>query len=255
MLKGTKGIMIRRIKELLGYGLGAVDGEIGRIKHFYFDDKTWVIRYLVVDTGTWIPLRKVLISPHAFKRLDEKEKVLHVSLTKEQIENSPSIETHEPVSRQFEKQYYRYYAYPFYWQGAALWGMSPYPVVPPVVEEQSPEEPDEQDRHLRSTGELFGYHIQARDGEIGHLDDFLLEDETWAIRYIIVDTRNWWPGKKAVVPRESIEQVSWEESKVFVTLDRDTIKQAPEYDPSTPFTRDHEEKLLRSHHSTEPGTR
>jgi stress response protein YsnF len=243
--------MIRQIKELLGYTLGAVDGEIGRIKHFYFDDKTWVIRYLVADTGTWIPLRKVLISPHALKRLDDKQKVLHVTLTKEQIENSPSIEAHEPVSRRFEKQYYGYYAYPFYWQGAALWGMSPYPIVPPVLEEQPAEEPEEQDRHLRSTSEVAEYRIQARDGEIGHVEDFLLDDQSWAIRYLIVDTRNWWPGKKVLISPRSIGQVSWEESKVFVSLDRETIKQAPEYDPSVPFTEDYEERLRQSHERPE----
>jgi hypothetical protein len=240
--------MIRRVKELQGYTLGAVDGEIGRVKHFYFDDNSWVIRYLVADTGSWIPLRKVLISPHAFRQTDDSEKRLSVNLTRQQIENSPSIETHEPVSRQFEREYYRYYAYPFYWQGAALWGMSPYPIVPPAVEGPAPvTEVPEEDRHLRSTGELIGYHIQARDGEIGHVEDFLLDDESWAIRYLVVDTRNWWPGKKVLVAPRWIERISWEESKVFVALDRDSIRQAPEYDPSVEFTPEYENRLLQSY--------
>jgi uncharacterized protein YrrD len=121
--------MLRSIKQLYGDKLGASDGEIGHVKDFYFDDQDWVIRYLVADTGTWLPGRKVLISPHSLGRLEQIQKVLRVKLTRKQIEDSPAIETHKPVSRQYEEDYYKHYGWPYYWQGDGLWGMSGFPIL------------------------------------------------------------------------------------------------------------------------------
>ena len=121
--------MLRSIKQLYGNRLGASDGEIGHVKDFYFDDQNWAIRYLVADTGTWLPGRMVLLSPHSLGTLDQPEKILRVNLTRKQIEDSPAIETHKPVSRQFEEKYYRYYRWPFYWQGHGLWGQTSVPLA------------------------------------------------------------------------------------------------------------------------------
>jgi len=120
--------MLRIVKKLFENKLGASDGEIGHVNDFYFDDQNWAVRYLVADTGSWMPGRLVLISPHAFGNLYQGGKVLLFNLTRQQIENSPSIELHKPVSRQYEEEYHRYYGWPFYWQGDQLWGMSAFPI-------------------------------------------------------------------------------------------------------------------------------
>jgi hypothetical protein len=171
--------MFRHCGKLEGYRLGATDGEIGKVHDFYFGDDTWTVRYLVVDSGYWLSDRLVLISPHALKLLDDQVKVLHVVLTRRQIEDSPAIATDQPVSRQYETEYYKYYGWPVYWTGPALWGPGPYPLYyAPVENPQGPElalQEQPNDPHLRSVRELRGYQIQARDGEIGHVDDVLLE--------------------------------------------------------------------------------
>src|SRR5580698_1648373 len=156
--------MLQNIKELYGNKLAALDGEIGQVKDFYFNDKSWVIRYLVADTGSWLAGRLVLLSPHAFGKLDQYEKTLHVKLLKKQIENSPSIESHKPVSRQYEIEYYRYYGWPVYWNDGAMWGLGGFPVVlPPSKDEMEAQlqHHHRDDKHLRSAKAVTGYAIQA----------------------------------------------------------------------------------------------
>lgn len=225
--------MLRSVKQLYGYRLGALDGEVGHVKGFYFDDKNWVIRYLVADTGAWLPGRKVLISPYALGKIYSPGKLFEINLTRERIENSPSIDTALPVARQHERDYYRYYNWPVYWGGPGLWGLNPTPMIPPLWQ-PSPEEAEsgegEYDSHLRSTQEVTGYHIQATDAEIGHVEDFLIDEDNWAIRYLVVSTGHWWGGKNVLVLTQSISKVSWEESKVFVNLTRDEVKHEPEYE-------------------------
>lgn len=229
--------MLRSAKQLYGYTLGALDGEIGHVKGFYFDDKDWVVRYLVADTGSWLIGHKVLISPYALGSIYPGGRILQVRLTRQKIEESPSIETQLPVARQHERAYYRYYNWPAYWSGPGLWGMNPVPFVPPDYEsanetEESPDQAKEPDFHLRSTLEVTGYHVQATDGEIGHVEDFLIEDENWEIKSLVVATGHWWSGKDVVVPRKALTQVSWEESKVFVNLTREALLKEPEYQRS-----------------------
>jgi hypothetical protein len=119
--------MLRSIKQLYGHLLGAADGEIGRVKNFYFDEHNWTVRYLVADTGIWLPGRQVLLSPHALSGAHLAGKTVRLNLTRKQIEDSPAIEWYQPVSRQFEEAYYRYYGWPSYWQDDGLWGMSRFP--------------------------------------------------------------------------------------------------------------------------------
>ena len=181
--------MLQSIKQLYGDKLGASDGEIGHVKDFYFDDQNWAVRYVVADTGSWLPGRQVLISPHAFGSLHQAGKVLRVNLTRKQIEDSPAIESHKPVSRQYEEEYHRYYGWPYYWQGDGLWGMSGFPILelPPKPLPGEPAaasgpQPERADAHLRSTQAVNGYHLQASDGIIGHVCDFMMDDQSWAIR-------------------------------------------------------------------------
>jgi hypothetical protein len=234
--------MLYTAKALRGYKLDSLDGEIGKVKEFYFDDRHWTVRYLVAETGTWLKERQVLISPYALKNVIKEDKDLSVSLTKKQIENSPSLDAHKPVSRQFENDYYGYYGWPMYWSGDSVWGNYTYIERDRNKWGQLTKGAKAWDHHLRSTLAVTGYGLQALDGEIGHIEDFVIDDETWAIRYLVVGTKNWWPGKKVLVSPQWIERVSWSESRVYVNLPRDRIKQSPEYTESTP-TRNYETGL------------
>jgi hypothetical protein len=164
-------------------------------------------------------------------------------LTKKQIEDSPSINTDEPVSRQFEGVYNGYYGYPDYWGGSYMWGGYPYIVRDRTSWGVSTSKEMGWDRHLRSTHEVTGYHLLALDGEIGHVDDFILDDDTWAIRYLVVATKNWWPGEKVLISPKWIESVSWEAREVLIGLTRETIKTAPEFTDESLLTRDYETGL------------
>jgi sporulation protein YlmC with PRC-barrel domain len=240
--------MLYKAKTLQGFKLECLDGDIGKVKEFYFDDQHWTIRYLIVDTGTWLADRQVLISPYALVSTIKDEKHIAIDLTKKQIENSPLLKSDKPVSRQFEESYYGHYEWPIYWGGPFMWGSYPNIVRDRAMWKDATLGVNAWDPHLRSTHEVNDYHIQATDGEIGHVDDFIIDDETWAIRYLIVDTRNWWPGKKVLVSPQWIERVSWDESKVFVNLSRETIKQSPEYTEKSLLTREYETGL-HSHYN------
>ncbi len=242
--------MLRSVNELKDQAIHAIDGELGHIDHFLFDDAHWTIRYLVVETG--FLGRKVLISPLSIDPRQNSDG-LHLSLTKAQIQNSPDIDTDKPVSRQRETEYFNYFGYPYYWSEPGLMGGTRYPIRHQTTNHDEadstakPEHGKNEDPHLRSTNEVIGYYIEASDGDIGHVEDFLIDDESWAIRYMIVDTVNWWPGKKVVVAPQWIRDVSWKESKVFVDLPQERIKNAPEYDPAAIIDRGYEERLYDYH--------
>lgn len=251
--------VLRSMNDLENYALRATDGNIGHVKDFYFDDEAWVIRYFIVDTGGWLSSRKVLISPIAIDRPDWAKKVLSVSITKEQVRNSPDIDTDQPVSRQHEMRYLGYYGYPSYWGGAGLWGDGIYPgamgagygglVVPPysaspeVREAKARDEAarhQDDDLHLRSCKAVMDYHIKASDGEIGHVQGLLVDEETWAIRYLIVNTSNWWLGHQVLIAPQWVKSVSWTEATVSVDLTRQAVKEAPTYDSTAQLDRTQE---------------
>jgi hypothetical protein len=236
--------MLIKAKTLKGYKLDSLDGEIGKVNEFYFDDQYWTIRYLVADTGNWLMDRQVLISPYALVAVNKEEQHIAIDLTKKQIKASPSLNSDKPVSRQFEEAYYGYYGWPMYFGGPNMWGSYANIVRDPEKWRESIRaEKASWDPHLRSTQDVSGHHIQASDGEIGHVEDFIIDNETWAIRYLIIDTRNWWPGKKVLISPQWIERVSWDESKVFINLPRETIRQSPEYTEESLMTRDYEGRL------------
>jgi PRC-barrel domain len=241
--------MLINATNLKGLEIQATDGEIGTVDEFYFDDETWAIRYLTVQTGGWLGGRQVLISPFSIVQADWQAKRLDVALTKTQVENSPDLNAHQPVSRQHEAEYNLYYGYPYYWGGPFLWGPALYPAaltIPTISPAQAmPDgiERESADSHLRSAEAVTGYHVEAADGEIGHVEGFVVDDEAWAIRYVEVAIRNWLPGKKVLVSPAWIERVSWPESKVYASLSREAIQSAPEYVESTPITREYENRL------------
>ncbi|CCE24249.1 PRC-barrel domain-containing protein [Methylotuvimicrobium alcaliphilum] len=235
--------MFNKVKTLKGYKLHSLDGEIGEVEEFYFDDRYWTIRYLVADTGNWLTGKRVLISPYALAAVNKEEQFITINLTKKQIEDSPSLDSDKPVSRQFEQSYYGYYGWPMYWSGTYMWGSYPYLVHDPEIWKELKQDEKEWDPNLRSTYDVMGHNIQATDGNIGHVEDFVIDDETWAIRYLIIDTQNWWPGKKVLVSPKWIERVSWSESTVFINLTCEAIKQSPEYTEESQLTRDYETEL------------
>jgi uncharacterized protein YrrD len=257
--------MLRTAKSLEGYELRARDGTIGSVKDIYFDDEKWRVRYLVVATGSWLTGRSVLIAAAALTARDWDKRALVVDLTKEQVRESPSVDTNRPVSRQQEEELHRYYAWPYYWT-APLVSVG---YVAPIPPETAPAaaaardssrlpEPGEArrnaaddtsrsaqrgDPHLRSAHAVRGQHIEAADGSIGHVADFLIEDSTWDVRFLLVDTRNWLPGKKVIVSPARIRDIDWLRSTVRIDLTRDAIQSGPEFDESRPVSADYIDRL------------
>ncbi len=226
--------MLLSVRQLYGKRLHASDGEVGRVKDFYFDDANWVVRYLVADTGSWLTGRQVLISPHAFGGLERSGTPLHVNLTRKQIEDSPSIESHKPVSRQYEEAYYRYYGWPFYWQGSSLWGLSGFPILElpskspstePAAGSDPPPEPA--DAHLRSTQAVNGYQILASDGISGHVCDFLMADNDWSIQQLVIKIGHRFTGNEVAIPTSTVDRISYDESTVFVSVTKQAVEQSP----------------------------
>ena len=227
-------LMLRSIKKLCGNKLGASDGEIGHVKDFYFDDKHWAVRYVVADTGSWVSGRLVLISPQAFGRFPPSGKNLPVKLTRKQIENSPVIESHKPVSRQYEEEYYRYYGWPYYWQGDAVWGMSGFPILSakskPFSGERSAKPSAKQKRsevHLQSAQAVIGYQIQTQtdDEFIGYVTDFMMDDKSWVICHLVVKTGNRFSGKKTLLSPSQVSRISWDDSKIFVNTNKEAVRE------------------------------
>ena len=240
--------MLRNLKDLQGYALRAVDGDIGTVKDFLFDDERWVVRHLVVETGHWLASRKVLVAAASLGAPNHDEKVLPVSITREQVKNSPDIDTDKTISRQHERDHLGYYGYPAYWDSVGVWGAGSLAGVEApqadVVEQQRG------DPHLRSCKAVTGYHIKARDGEIGHVQGGIVDEESWAIRYLIVDTSNWWLGHKVLIAPPWIQEVSWVDSTVAVNLSRQAIRDAPAWDSALPPDREQEIDIYKHYDRT-----
>ena len=231
--------MLCKAKTLNGYRLEAFDGEIGTVKEFYFDDRHWAIRYLVAATGSWLATRQVLVSPHALVSIVTEDRRIIVNLTTRQVEDSPSIDHDRPVSRQFEQDFHAFYGYPLYWYGVNAWGAFTHPNLAtsaPVLVDRP------WDAHLRSTRAVGRYHIEATDGPIGHVEDFVIDDVSWSIRYLIIDTGGWLAGKKVLLAPKWIERVSWPDGKIYVDLPKVAIQGSPEYSEEA-LTRDYEAGL------------
>ena len=256
--------MLRSSKELNGYTVLDLNGEaVGTVDDLLFDDLAWVMRYLVVDLGVWLPGRKVLVPPGALEQPDWGGGVsFPVKLTKAQIERGPDIDADQPISRQQEEALHDYFQWQPYWRDVTPFDAQAAGVPTESYletmrragrEKEAPtsEEMMEKvsaaehtgDPHLRSSDEVFGYDIQATDGAIGHVEDFIIDTVLWTIRYIVVDTRNWLPGKKVLIAPQWVKQFSWQEADAYVDLTRTEIKESPEYDPAAPVNRGYEERL------------
>lgn len=223
--------MLTSAKLLKEYRIEATDGDVGKVRDCLFDDRAWVVRYLTVETGSWLESRQVLISPYGVDEADDALKSLAVRVTQEQVRNSPDIDTHKPVSRQHEEAYAKYYGYPFYWGGDGLWGESMYlpELLPTQLQVTGLNPPEDDDPHLRSCQAVQNYNVQALDGDVGSVDDFLIEKDTWAIRYLVVNTGHWWSGHQVLIPPQWATSVSWADSKVSLNLSREVIQAAPAF--------------------------
>ncbi|MEO7167030.1 MAG: PRC-barrel domain-containing protein [Chthoniobacterales bacterium] len=212
------------VQEIYGKKLGATDGEIGHVKDFYFDDQTWTLRYLVADSGGWLAGRRVLISPHSLGHLDPEGKVLLVNLTRKKIEESPSTLEHEPVTRQQEEEYYRHYGYPYYAETWPLWGLTSFPVIapPPLTEKEK----NKMDSHLRSTHAVAGYSVEASDGVIGEVTDFMFDGGTWVIREIVVECGHLYSGNKIALPTGKVSRISYDDSAIYVDSTKSALLKA-----------------------------
>jgi sporulation protein YlmC with PRC-barrel domain len=242
--------MTRTMKGILGSDVVGSDGELGRVTDVYFDDHSWTVRYLVVQPSNVDRLTPFLLSPIAVAGVPD-EGPIKAEITREQAAQAPDSDEERPVSRRMEQASMDYYGWGYYWEGPELWGRWATPLglatpgpgarphglfsepVPPEAAEELEEEPST----LRSVSEVGGYHVQATDDEIGHIEDMLLDEETWRIHCLVVDTRNWWFGKKVTVPADRFGRIEWAEQKIHVDATREQVKESSEYDEDHPSCR------------------
>jgi sporulation protein YlmC with PRC-barrel domain len=227
--------MTQTVKSLQGDRLIARDGAIGSVEDVYFDDERWGVRYLVVDTGDWLPGRRVLISPASVEPGGASAQALRVELTREQVKSAPPVDSDRPVSRQYEIAHAAHFGYPYYWSGPMLWGAAgvplagtpPHPAMSPRradAERAAQAEVGKGDCHLRSGAEVIGYDIETPDGPLGEVSDFAVDERTWAIRDVVVDTTKWWPGGEVRVAPQEVERIDWNEGKVHLRIGREALR-------------------------------
>lgn len=256
--------MLRSLKAIHGYTVRAKDGDMGKVHDFYFHDDTWVIRYLVVDTGHWLPGHKVLVTTGALGKPDWAALTFPVALTREQVERSPELDTDKPVSRQHEVDLHNHYGWPYYWISPGPGPWPPFVPLAPVPAAAKPSEAatkEKADPHLRSMRQVIGYHIHASDGELGHVEDFIAEDELWVIRYLVVATGKWLPGKRVLISAQWLGEISYLEREVTGALSREKVRSCPAFNPHAPVNREYEERFYdyygqpRYWAETDPATR
>jgi hypothetical protein len=237
--------MLIAYRQIKGAVLEGIDETVGQIDDLLFDDEMWILRHVVADTGLWWPGRKVLIPPDVFVNCDWDASVVKLPLTRQQVKESPDVDAHKPVSRQKDLELFQHYQIPVYWgpSGARLAGSPNLDSSSQGVRPQSEKSPDNEPSNLRSANSVRGYYIHATDGDIGHVEDFIVDDHSWVIRYLAVDTINWFPARKVLVSPHWIESISWADATVCINLTRSEIKGSPEYDPSQPINRAAEEQL------------
>jgi hypothetical protein len=245
--------MLYHLKEFRGYEVLGTDEAVGTVYDFLFDDLHWIVRYVVVDTGGWLKGRQVLLSPASLDQIDVIDGCVRFGLTKKQVESSPPLETRQPVSRQHEHELAQYYGWPQYWSSRVLQtaaaGPPPVPshragVVKPTLIE-SAEQPA-----LRSIKEVADYELEDAHGRIGKIDDFVADDYTWEIRYLVADIGTWLSGRYVLLSTHWVQSIDWARARLTMQVTRQQIQTSPEYDPAAPVSRDYE-NLLHEHYGRE----
>ncbi|MEO6907860.1 MAG: PRC-barrel domain-containing protein, partial [Abditibacteriaceae bacterium] len=237
--------MLQNAWALKGFTIQATDGKVGHVDDFYFDDITWVVRYVVVDTGNWLGGHEVLLSPVALSGISQQERCFNVSFARDHVSGAPDVESDRPVTRQWEAEYHDYFGWPYYWEGAGLFGAGPYPgFATEPADFAETEAKNSGDPHLQSARDVGDCSIAASDGDIGHVIDFIIDEDSWVIRYVEVDTGNWLPGKKVLLPTRLISEINWSDGCLKISLPREVIEHAPPYDPDQLIGRDYEQGLF-----------
>ncbi len=233
---------LKNMKEIEAYELTALDGQIGKCLYSLFDDNSWAVRYLVVDTDQWLPRKKILISPISIGTALEITDTLSIGLTRNQIKNSPPLGADTPVSRQYETIYNKYYGWGNYWEGPLTWGHYPFPRLLQRTKDLYGEAAIiEVKSRLRSTREVLGYSIEATGTDVGHVEDFIVDEETWVLRYLVVDTGNWLSAdRKVLISPGWVEHVDWSDGNIIVNIPSEKIKDSPRYNPTVTLDRDYE---------------
>ncbi len=242
--------MLERLNRMRGWTIDGTDGEIGKIDDFLFDDTRWAVRYFVIDASSWLN-RHVLLSALSFDRFDADRKRGHVGLTRELVQNAPDTDLRQPLSRRDEALYAEYYQYPTYWGGIGLWGTEETPrdlIRIRRTRSSDATQFSDQERHLKRVSQVLGFHIRALDGEVGHIDDFLVDNENWAIRYLLADTSNFIGGKWVLISPEWARNVDWNGLMINVDMNKEQVKKSPEYDPDKPISREYETRLYTYYH-------
>ncbi len=223
------------VKRILDLPVAATDGRIGSIHDLYFEDQNWSLRYFVVDTGGWLKERRVLISPRVVGKPNWESPEIPAALTMAQVEKSPPYESDQPISQQYETELASYYVWPapmFYAPGATeIPPAIALPVDRPVhaaVMERTP------GPHLRSVRDTLGYTIHALDGDIGHAEDFIVSDGQWRIESIVIDTRNWFPGRKVAISACASKKIRWADQAIYIDTTKKDIETAPRFDANEP---------------------
>lgn len=233
--------MLRSLNELLGYELMAQDGQIGEVKDFFFSDEDWTVRYMIVDTGPWILGRKVLISPDALAQPVWASKTLPVNLTREQVKDSPDVDLAKPVSREYEENLNQHYMWVTYWTTTPSAPARPLYFPPNLFKDQ---ERKEITSHLRSANEILKYKVKTKEGDVGSVKDFIIDDENWQLGYMVVDIGNLRESEKQIlVSLEWLSSIEVSNQKITLSLTQDAIKYSPPFDPTLPVNRQYEEVI------------
>lgn len=255
--------MLSSVKSLQDYTIHASDGEIGQVANVLFDDVQWTVRYLIINAGNWLFSRHVVISPVSVTELSGQEQAIKVKLTRQQVELSPSVDTNLPMTRDKEIELADHYEYMPYWGGAGSFGIDPVPnpaLMPATAAEHSLEQIERKEEaeapntvlaHLRSGREVFGYNVEAQQSRLGHVSDFLIDNQNWKLRYLLVDTGTLLPGKQLLIATEWVDTVDWAASLIELDLTLEQLEQAPAFDPDQPFERAYEEQLW-AHYGRRP---
>lgn len=245
--------MLRSLNHIRNASIQANDGEIGRCRDFLFDDLSWGIRYMVADTRKWLPGRKVLISPVALKKYAWESDAMVVDLTMDAVKESPPLEMDMSISHQYEKKLFEHYHWPYISAGLETWGAAPFTEIPVgETEDKKPQDAQlPEESHLRSVDEVSGYRIQATDESVGHVEDFLVEEDGWVIRYIVVDTRNWLPGRKVLISPKWADLIDYHRSKMHIRMRRSAVESSPPFDPRKTLQRGDEQRLY-DHYAESP---
>jgi sporulation protein YlmC with PRC-barrel domain len=244
--------MLRRLEEMLGAEVVATDGSIGTLHDVLMDDETWTVRYVAVDTGLWLG-RVVLVSPISIEWPDWQGRKIPLTLTRAEIEKSPDLLSRARFTREEEREFAAYYGYPFYWGGPGLWSWADRPsalttappsgYVPPSALEADTADADLLTTTIYNGKEISGYHIHALDGEIGHVDDFIIDEGSWSVRYLQIDTSNWIGGKTVLLATRWVRRIDPADGKLHVDVSRERIEDSPQFDTGKPLDRAFEERL------------